>query len=206
MDKTPMLRIQNLNKIHRRGWPLRKPAFSLHADFQIDTPSVISIIGLNGSGKSSLFDLIAGHDTPTTGRIFCNGQDIHQVKRGERARMVRYHRQSQFNRHRPRPFPPDFLLQPAIREIPAVHLFDEPNGDDWITRLFFYTATELRAKGNVVLFAMHPGKLKDLAMLRGVCDRFIFAEHGRYTHFTGFDELAVHPAASQYLAPLRNLG
>lgn len=199
-----MLRIQNLQKVHRRGWLNRKPVFSLRADFQVDTPSIIGIIGLNGSGKSSLFDLIAGHDTPTAGRIFCNGQDIHQVKHGERARMVRYHRQSQFNKYRPSLLPPDFLLEPASRAAPAIHLFDEPNGADWITRLFFYTATELRAKGNVVLFAMHPGKLVDIAMLRGVCDRFIFVENGCYTQFTDFAELIAYPPAQHYMQPFQD--
>jgi ABC-2 type transport system ATP-binding protein len=206
MHEAPMLQIQNINKVHRRGWLDRKPVFSLHADFQVDTPSVIGIIGLNGSGKSSLFDLIAGHDTPTLGKIFCNGQDIHKVKYAERARMVRYHRQSQLNRHRQRRFPPDFLLESATREAPAIHLFDEPNDADWITRLFFYTATELRAKGNVVLFAMHPGKLIDVAMIRGVCDRFIFVENGRYTHFEQFSDLAAYPPARQYLDPLQDFG
>ncbi|MGZ3237041.1 MAG: ATP-binding cassette domain-containing protein [Burkholderiaceae bacterium] len=202
VNATPILRIDGLNKVIRRGWFGRKKVFALHADFQIDAPSVVCIIGPNGAGKSSLFDLIAGHDSPTAGRIFCDGQNIHKVKHGERAHMVRYHRQSQYNRHKRRRFPPDFLMESASRDKPAIHLFDEPNGDEWITRLFFYTAQNLRNKGNVVLFAMHPGRLKDIAMMRGICDRFIYVENGRYMQFGSFEELIAYPPAHQYFSPL----
>lgn len=201
-----MLCVQNIVKVHRHGGLKRQAIFTLNADFAIGHPSVVGVIGPNGSGKSSLFDLIAGHDAPTSGAILCNGQNIHQVKRRERARIVRYHRQSQLNCHRRSWFPPDFLLEPAAGDNPAIHLFDEPNEADWMTRLFFYTANELRAKGNVVLFAMHPGKLGDLAMMRDICDRFIFAENGRYTQLDSYHELAAYPAAQQYMQPLHHFG
>ena len=159
-------------------------------------------MGLNGAGKSSLFDLIAGHDTPTSGRIFCNGQNVHQVKRAERNKLVRYNRQTQFSRYRRSRLPPDFLLQPAQRHEPVIHLFDEPNQEEWMTRIFFNVAFNLRARGNVVLFSMHPNRVKDIAVMRGICDRYIYVDKGQYTLFDSYRDFLAYPPAYQYLLPL----
>ena len=36
----------------------------------------VSIIGASGSGKSTLLHMLAGLDTPTSGRVYIAGQDI----------------------------------------------------------------------------------------------------------------------------------
>jgi hypothetical protein len=134
--------------------------------------------------------------------VLCGGQDIHHVKRDERPRLVRYNRQTQYLRHRRPRFPPSFLLEPARGSGPRVHLFDEPNGADWMTPMFFDTAIRLRREGHVVLLAMHPRNVREIGLLRGICDRFIFAQQGEYLHFDTFDGLAQHPLGQAYFRPL----
>ncbi len=50
---------------------------------------VIAIMGTSGSGKSTLLHLIAGVDTPTSGTVRIDGQDIHRLKPSGKARLRR---------------------------------------------------------------------------------------------------------------------
>ncbi len=43
----------------------------------------VSIIGASGSGKSTLLHMLAGFDTPTSGRVFIAGQDIYDLSDDE---------------------------------------------------------------------------------------------------------------------------
>ena len=62
-----------------------RPTFTLEADFEIDAPAIVGVMGPNGSGKTTLFEFITGSNQPTSGRVRVAGQDIHRV-RYERAR------------------------------------------------------------------------------------------------------------------------
>ncbi len=46
-------------------------------------------MGPSGSGKTTLINLMAGLDTPTSGRILVQGKDISSMNQGERARLRR---------------------------------------------------------------------------------------------------------------------
>jgi hypothetical protein len=65
-------------------------------------------------------------------------------------------------------------------------------------------ASEFRCAASAmwVLVAMHPHNLREVALLRGVCDQFVYAERGTYRRFDTFAALAAHPGAQAYLAPL----
>lgn len=49
----------------------------------------IAVMGESGSGKSTLLNLIAGLDTPDTGRITLDGRDLHTLDDAARTRLRR---------------------------------------------------------------------------------------------------------------------
>lgn len=49
-------------------------------DFKIDSGEIVAIIGPNGSGKTTFFNLLSGLIPPTSGTISFNGQHIHKMK------------------------------------------------------------------------------------------------------------------------------
>ena len=58
--------------------------------FSVEKGSFVAVIGKSGSGKSTLLHLIAGVDTPTSGRIIVDGEDISRMSSKE---LSRYRRQ-----------------------------------------------------------------------------------------------------------------
>lgn len=57
--------------------------------FAVGEREWISIMGPSGSGKTTLLNLIAGLDTPTSGRIVVRGEEISSISHEERARFRR---------------------------------------------------------------------------------------------------------------------
>ncbi len=47
----------------------------------------VAIVGASGSGKSTLLGLLAGLDTPTSGSVSLNGQDLHTLDEDGRAAL-----------------------------------------------------------------------------------------------------------------------
>lgn len=56
-------------------------------NLEIDEHQFVVITGPNGGGKSTLVKLIAGIESPTSGRIYFNGEDITEKSITERAKM-----------------------------------------------------------------------------------------------------------------------
>ncbi|RZI38810.1 ATP-binding cassette domain-containing protein, partial [Herbaspirillum sp. HC18] len=72
----PLLAIEKVHKLYRRGFLDRTPAFQLEVDHRFDRPEIVGVMGPNGAGKTTLFEMIAGSNAPSSGRVVVAGQDI----------------------------------------------------------------------------------------------------------------------------------
>jgi energy-coupling factor transporter ATP-binding protein EcfA2 len=170
-----LLSVQGLVKQYRRGWPAREISFDMQADFEVDAPVIVGVMGANGAGKTTLFELITGGNQPTAGRVLVAGQDVHQVRYAERDRLALHYHQSYqvraFKRSKP-----SFMLQHAHSERALVHLFDEPqfNTQDGYIGFMLDFFRRLRAQGKLVFLCLHPNDPVHLDILAEVCDRYMF--------------------------------
>jgi putative ABC transport system ATP-binding protein len=55
--------------------------------FEIAAGAFVAIVGPSGSGKTTLLGLLAGLDTPTTGRVVLDGADLGALSEDDRARL-----------------------------------------------------------------------------------------------------------------------
>ncbi len=171
----PLLQVQGLVKRYSRGWRGRETTFEMHADFEIDGPCVVGVMGANGAGKTTLFELITGGNLPSEGRVRVAGQDIHQVRYHERDRLALHYHQSyqvrSFKRTRP-----SFMLERSRSDRAQVHLFDEPqfNTQDGYIGFMLDFFRSLRAQGRLVFLCLHPNDPVHLDILAEVCERFVF--------------------------------
>ena len=196
----PLLVLEGVSKVYRRRWPSRRVTFSLKAHLTFADPAIVGVMGPNGAGKTTLFELIAGGNAPTTGRVVCLGHDIHRVKYRERDRLAIHYHQS-YQVRRMRRTRPDMLLGPAPTAYPIVHLFDEPqfNAQDGYIGFMLDFFRRLRGEGRLVFVCLHPTETYHLDILRELAERWIFVDGGRARPFADFDTLVRDPAARAYL-------
>jgi ABC-type Na+ transport system ATPase subunit NatA len=205
---TPILQVQGLVKRYRRGWVRPQTTFELQADFSIEGPSIIGVMGANGAGKTTLFELITGGNQPSAGRVLVNGQDIHRTRYEERDRVALHYHQSYqlraFSRTRP-----SFMLERAHSPRALVHLFDEPqfNTQDGYIGFMLDFFRRLRSEGRLVVLCLHPNEPVHLDILAEVCERFVFVQKdaARVSRLTFADDLkalAREPQVAAYLGHL----
>ena len=202
MNSSPLLRVRQLTKAFVQGMFRKKTVFELNADFDIPRPTIVGMIGPNGAGKTTLLELIAGNHAPTTGQVICSGQNIHNVKYGERRFIVNHHRQAHQNYKFKQSRKPDFLLDSANARDPMIHLFDEPDMADWYIGLLFNKFRELKSQGHLVVFCVHPATAAHLELIRIICDEYIFVQDGSFQRFADFDALLGDLQVREYLGPI----
>ena len=82
-----MLEVKNIRKIYNPGTVQEKCLFD---DFSLSIPDgqFVSVVGSNGSGKTSLLNLICGSIQPDGGQILMQGRDIRKDREHVRARKI----------------------------------------------------------------------------------------------------------------------
>ena len=72
-----VIKTENLGKV--QGKKNNKVVALDNVSFTVEKGEFVAIIGASGSGKSTLLHLIGGVDTPTSGKVFIDGQDIYKL-------------------------------------------------------------------------------------------------------------------------------
>jgi putative ABC transport system ATP-binding protein len=81
------IRALNLTRTYRMGESDIRAVNDV--SFSIAGGDFVALLGTSGSGKSSLLNLIAGLDTPTSGSVAVGGRDLARMSREELARYRR---------------------------------------------------------------------------------------------------------------------
>lgn len=195
----PILVLDGLAKEYR-GFLARESSFTLSVDRRFDGPEIVGVMGPNGAGKTTLFEMIAGSNAPSAGRVLVGGQDIHKVRPRERDRLaIHYHQSYQVRRFRRTR--PAFLQERAQSAYPLVHLFDEPqfNTQDGYIGFMLDFFRRLKDEGHLVFVCLHPTATFQLDILEEICERFLFVSGGQVLAYDDFDEVVSAPDIRQYL-------
>jgi ABC-type multidrug transport system ATPase subunit len=198
-----MLEVEGLQKVYTRGLMPRRETFRLEAAFTIDKPAIVGLMGPNGSGKTTMFELITGSNTPTAGEVRIAGRNIHNVRTDERDRLAIHYHQSYQVRHF-RSWKPNALMDRAGSDYPLVHLFDEPqfNTQDGYIGFMLDFFRRLKAEGRVVFLCVHPNERFVLEILEEICDRFFFVHKGKVAAMPDYATLVAHEGVRAYLGAL----
>jgi putative ABC transport system ATP-binding protein len=70
--ESSVLRLEDLSKRYRHDRP---PIFE-HVDLELERGEYLAIMGESGVGKSTLLNLLAGLDEPSSGRVWLEGVDL----------------------------------------------------------------------------------------------------------------------------------
>ena len=73
-----ILKVQNLVKTYGGGENIVRAVDDV--SFEVERGEFVAIVGASGSGKSTLMHIIGGVDTPTSGRVEIDGQEISTMK------------------------------------------------------------------------------------------------------------------------------
>jgi putative ABC transport system ATP-binding protein len=82
-----MLVIENLSKVFNKNSPDEKVIFK-NLTLRVKKGEFITIFGENGTGKSTLMNLISGVIFPDSGKIFIDGRDVTLLSEHKRAKFI----------------------------------------------------------------------------------------------------------------------
>jgi len=78
-----ILDVRNLCKTFQGAAQLEPVEVLKDLNLQMEAGDTLAILGQSGSGKSTLLSLLAGLDSPSSGHIVLNGQDLNQLSEAQ---------------------------------------------------------------------------------------------------------------------------
>ena len=72
-----LVKVENVNKTYQRGG--EKLVVLDELNLEVPKGDFLALMGPSGSGKSTLLNLIGGLDTPTSGRVEVDGENLDQM-------------------------------------------------------------------------------------------------------------------------------
>ncbi len=195
-----LLVLDKVYKEYTRGWLRKQVTFSIKADFTFSKPSIVCLMGPNGAGKTTLFEIMTGSNYPTSGKVFCCGHDIHNVKYKERDRLAIHYHQS-YQVRKMKWTKPSLLMESVDFDYPEVHLFDEPqfSSQDGYIGFMVRFFRELRAQGKLVFICLHPMETYHLEIVEDICEEFMLVHGGSVHHFPTWAEFTSDQRTVDYL-------
>ena len=82
-----MLELKNISKVYSPG-TVNEHIHFRHFDLTVPDGQFISVVGSNGSGKTSMLNLICGSIPIDEGQVLVNGKDVTRMKEHKRYRTV----------------------------------------------------------------------------------------------------------------------
>jgi lipoprotein-releasing system ATP-binding protein len=83
-EESPIIELKNLTKIYKNGIDFRALD---NANLRIKRGEFVAMVGPSGSGKSTLMHLIGLLDTPSSGTLLLDGNDVTKMSDKERSEM-----------------------------------------------------------------------------------------------------------------------
>jgi putative ABC transport system ATP-binding protein len=81
---TPLIQLRDVSKRYDLG----RPALD-DMNLDVEAGEALAVLGPSGSGKSSLLNMIAGLDRPTSGTVVVDGRSVHELSEAASARYRR---------------------------------------------------------------------------------------------------------------------
>jgi putative ABC transport system ATP-binding protein len=85
MERKIVLEARNLTR--KVNSPEGELTIVSEVSLQIGAGETVALVGASGAGKSTLLAMLAGLDTPTTGQVMLDGQDLTQLDEDARAAL-----------------------------------------------------------------------------------------------------------------------
>ena len=80
-----MVEMRNVRKIYDSSNTVALDS----VDFSVEEGEFVFLVGISGSGKSTIIKLITGEIRPTSGKVIVNGYDMAKIRRGKLPKMRR---------------------------------------------------------------------------------------------------------------------
>ena len=80
-----MVEMRNVRKIYDSSNTVALDS----VDFSVEEGEFVFLVGISGSGKSTIIKLITGEIRPTSGKVMVNGYDMAKIRRGKLPKMRR---------------------------------------------------------------------------------------------------------------------